>query len=107
MANAFLARRGPMSSLGADDVRRLARLARLDVGPDESAALARDLDAIVGAFGDLAAFAADLQPPVEPPAASLREDQVHAAPASVVEAILRAAPLVDKATGAVRVPRPS
>lgn len=41
----------------ADEVRRLARAARLTLAPGEEDALARDLDRILDAFGSLPALA--------------------------------------------------
>lgn len=38
-----------------EEVRRLARLARLHIGPDEAKALARDLERVVGYVDSLAA----------------------------------------------------
>ena len=82
-----------MSDLSPAEVARLARLARLEVGPEEAAALARDVAAIAASFSGLAEFAATLPSAPEPEPGALRPDE--ATPSPLADAILAQAPHVD------------
>jgi aspartyl-tRNA(Asn)/glutamyl-tRNA(Gln) amidotransferase subunit C len=93
-----------VSPFTADDVRRLARLARLDLNDDEVSAFTRQL-------GDILEFARQIQSvdtttvtaPAAPTVAPLRED---AACASLSRHdVLSATPDHDAATGLIKVPR--
>ncbi|GEM_PF-4539837 len=93
-----------MGGLGPEEVARVARLARLALGPEEAARLAADLEAITATFAGLADHAATLPPAPEEPPGELRADEAAAPDAEEAAAILAAAPRVDP-SGAVRVPR--
>ena len=84
------------------EVRRVARLARLELGDAEAEGLAADLAAITASFSALADFAATLPPADEPAPGALRPDEP--APSDEAEAIRAAVPRLD-ASGAIRVPR--
>ncbi|HET6403803.1 MAG TPA: hypothetical protein VFH78_04095 [Candidatus Thermoplasmatota archaeon] len=88
-----------------EEAPRLAALARLRLAPEEAAALAEACDAITRAFSELEAYARGLPEPEPPAPGALRPDEARPPPSDEVEAILRAAPRVDPATRAVRVPR--
>lgn len=94
-----------MSARWEEEARRLAVLARLALPPDELAALARACEAITREFADLADYAATLGPAPDEALAPPRADEPASAPEREVEAILAAAPKVDRATRAVVVPR--
>lgn len=80
---------------------RLARLARLQVSDEEARTLGEACAAIERSFSDLAAYAATLPDGPTREAGELRADEVAPAPAAEVAGILRAAPRVDEATGAI------
>lgn len=88
-----------------EEAVRLARLARLGLGPGEAERLAADLGAITRSFSDLAAYADALDAAPDADAGPLRGDVAAACDVATVDAILRAAPRVDAATRAVRAPR--
>lgn len=85
----------------AREAPRLARLARLGVSDEEARRLGDACAAIARAFSDLAEFAATLPDAPARETGALREDVVAPAPAEEVAAILRAAPRVDEASGAI------
>ena len=94
-----------MSVRWEEEALRLAKLARLDLSPDEAAALARACEAITAEFAALADYATPLPSADERAAAPPREDEARPAPAGEADAILAQAPKHDPATRAVRVPR--
>jgi aspartyl-tRNA(Asn)/glutamyl-tRNA(Gln) amidotransferase subunit C len=78
---------------GAEILAATARLARLDLAPDEAVALARDLERILGAFRALAAVdVAGVEPYFAPVAHEdvLRDDTVR--PSLARDEVLRNAP---------------
>jgi aspartyl-tRNA(Asn)/glutamyl-tRNA(Gln) amidotransferase subunit C len=95
-----------MSAFAADDVRRLAALARLELGPDE-------IDAFVRQLNDILEFArqvqsvdtADVTPDsyMLPPAPAVRDDATL--PSLDRDEVLAAAPDADRTTGLFKVPR--
>lgn len=93
-----------MSTFAEDDVRRLARLARLDLDPDEITAFTQQL-------GDILEFARQIQAvdtnaiadDAPSDAFPLREDARR--PSLPVEEVGAAAPDHDPATGLIKVPR--
>ena len=87
-----------------EEVRRVARLARLDLTPAEEARLGVQMTAICDDFAGLADFAATLPPPPDEAPGPLREDAPRA-PDDRAARVLATAPRVDAATGALRVPR--
>ena len=67
-------------SIARDEVAHLARLARLDLGPDELDRLAAELDVILGAVARVSEVAADDIPPTShavPLTNVFREDDVR------------------------------
>jgi aspartyl-tRNA(Asn)/glutamyl-tRNA(Gln) amidotransferase subunit C len=87
-----------------DEVAHLARLARLDLAPDELDHLAAQLDVILGAVAKVAEVAAEDIPPTShsvPLTNVLRPDEVQ--PGLVLEAALAAAPAAEQER--FRVPR--
>jgi aspartyl-tRNA(Asn)/glutamyl-tRNA(Gln) amidotransferase subunit C len=96
-----------MSAFTADDVRRLAALARLELGPDETEAFARQL-------GEILEFARQVQA-VETSALDAESEHILAAraparedtctPSLARDEVLSAAPDGDPATGLLKVPR--
>ena len=87
-----------------EDVRRVAELARLELAPDEEAALAGDLGAILGYVEKLAELDVSGVPPtahVLDVGGVFREDRVDNAPN--VERLLANAP--DRWQGFFRVPK--
>ena len=93
-----------VSTFAEDDVRRLARLARLDLDPDEITAFTQQL-------GDILEFARQIQSvetdaiadDAQPDASPLREDA--RLPSLPREEVRAAAPDHDPATGLIKVPR--
>lgn len=93
-----------VSTFTADDVRRLARLARLDLDDDEVSAFTRQL-------GDILEFARQIQSvdtttvtePAAPTVAPLREDATCASLSRTD--VLTSAPDHDAASGLIKVPR--
>lgn len=85
----------------AREAPRLARLARLQVSDDDARRLGEACADIERAFSDLAAYAAALPDAPARDPGELRNDEVAPAPAAEVAGILRAAPRVDEATGAI------
>lgn len=88
----------------ADEVRKVARLARLDLGPDEVERMTADLGAILAHMAELDAVdVAGVEPTFHavPLDAPLREDRV--APSLDRERALAAAPRVE--AGAFAVPK--
>ena len=70
-------------TVSAEDLRRMARLAELDLAAAEVDHLTRQLDAIVAYVGQLAALDPETPPAplaVGPPAAPLRPDAVQPTP---------------------------
>lgn len=100
-----------MASFTAEDVRRLAALARLDLTPDEIAAFARQLSEILDFAQQVqAADAASLAPndahiagTVLPPRPALRDDVVE--PSLSRATVMAAAPDAEPAAGLFKVPR--
>jgi aspartyl-tRNA(Asn)/glutamyl-tRNA(Gln) amidotransferase subunit C len=87
-----------------DEVAHLARLARLDLAPDELDHLAAQLDVILGAVARVAEVAAEDIPPTShsvPLTNVLRPDEVR--PGLVLEAALAGAPAAEQ--DRFRVPR--
>lgn len=93
-----------MPSISREEVAHLARLARLDLAPDELAHLAGQLDQIIGAVAQVAEVAADDIPPTShalPVTNVYRDDQPRQSlPADVA---LAAAPEAED--GRFRVPQ--
>lgn len=81
-----------MTAFTPEEALRIARLARLGLTPEEAERLAPTIAAITREFATLAAYADTLPAAAEPPAGPLRLDEVHPAPAAVVDAIVAAAP---------------
>jgi aspartyl-tRNA(Asn)/glutamyl-tRNA(Gln) amidotransferase subunit C len=87
-----------------DEVAHLARLARLDLAPDELDHLAAQLDVILGAVARVAEVAAEDIPPTShsvPLTNVLRPDEVR--PGLVLESALAGAPAAEQ--DRFRVPR--
>jgi aspartyl-tRNA(Asn)/glutamyl-tRNA(Gln) amidotransferase subunit C len=87
-----------------DEVAHLARLARLDLAPDELDHLAAQLDVILGAVAQVAEVAAEDIPPTShsvPLTNVQRPDEVR--PGLVLEAALAGAPAAEQ--DRFRVPR--
>jgi aspartyl-tRNA(Asn)/glutamyl-tRNA(Gln) amidotransferase subunit C len=87
-----------------DEVAHLARLARLDLAPDELDHLAAQLDVILGAVARVAEVAAEDIPPTShsvPLTNVLRPDEVR--PGLALEAALAGAPAAEQ--DRFRVPR--
>lgn len=93
-----------MPSISREEVAHLARLARLDLAPDELEHLAGQLDQILGAVAQVTEVAADDIPPTShalPLTNVFREDEPKVClPA---EAVLAAAPAAED--GRFRVPQ--
>jgi aspartyl-tRNA(Asn)/glutamyl-tRNA(Gln) amidotransferase subunit C len=92
-------------TFSADDVYRLAHLARLELTPDEVTAFTRQLDDILSFVRqiqsvDTSAVEAVTAASAEPP---LRADERQ--PSLDRETVLAAAPDHDPATGLIKVPR--
>ena len=96
-----------MSAFTADDVRRLAALAQLELGPDEIDAFTRQLSDILEFAQQVQAAntadASESDTYTLPPAAPPREDA--AAPSLARDVVLSAAPDADPTTGLFKVPR--
>jgi Asp-tRNA(Asn)/Glu-tRNA(Gln) amidotransferase C subunit len=92
-----------MSQLGPAEVARLARLARLDLSPDEADALAPQLDAIAREFDGLRSMALSLPDPGPSPDGLPRDDVPTSHEGR--DAILAQVPRLDP-SGRVRVERP-
>jgi aspartyl-tRNA(Asn)/glutamyl-tRNA(Gln) amidotransferase subunit C len=95
-----------MSDFTADDVRRLATLALLDLDPDETAAFSRQLGEILGFARQIDAVdtsALDGTSELATPQAASRDDALE--PSLPRERVLAAAPDADPATGLLKVPR--
>ena len=92
-------------AFSVEETRRVARLARIALSPDEEARLAHELHAIAASFAELTAYAAALPATAADEEGALRADEVASASPAEVEAILAAAPRVDARTRLVRVPR--
>jgi aspartyl-tRNA(Asn)/glutamyl-tRNA(Gln) amidotransferase subunit C len=93
-----------MPSISRDEAAHLARLARLDLAPDELDHLAGQLDAIAGYVARVSEVAADDIPPTShslPVTNVFRPDEPRAG--LTAEAALAAAPEVED--GRFRVPR--
>ncbi len=93
-----------MPSISRDEAAHLARLARLDLAPDELDHLAGQLDAIAGYVARVSEVAADDIPPTShslPMTNVFREDEPR--PCLTAEAALAAAPEAED--GRFRVPR--
>ncbi|MGH8825609.1 MAG: Asp-tRNA(Asn)/Glu-tRNA(Gln) amidotransferase subunit GatC [Jiangellaceae bacterium] len=93
-----------MPSISRDEATHLARLARLDLEPDELDHLAGQLDAIAGYVARVSEVAADDIPPTShslPVTNVLRADEPR--PCLTAQAALAAAPEVED--GRFRVPR--
>jgi aspartyl-tRNA(Asn)/glutamyl-tRNA(Gln) amidotransferase subunit C len=87
-----------------DEVAHLARLARLDLSPDELDTMAGQLDAILGAVARVAEIAADDVPPMShavPLTNVFREDEVR--PGLTPEEAVSGAPAAED--NRFRVPR--
>jgi aspartyl-tRNA(Asn)/glutamyl-tRNA(Gln) amidotransferase subunit C len=99
-----------MSGFTAEDVRRLAALAQLELTTDEADAFAPQLSEILAFATDVQAVDLDSVPPAISvpgmtlvPQAPTRDDVVE--PALDREAILGAAPAADRDAGMFKVPR--
>jgi len=93
-----------MPSISRDEAAHLARLARLDLAPDELDHLAGQLDAIAGWVARVSEVAADDIPPTShalPMTNVFRDDELR--PSLTTEAALAAAPEAED--GRFRVPR--
>ncbi len=93
-----------MPSISRDEAAHLARLARLDLAPDELDHLAGQLDAIAGYVARVSEVAADDIPPTShslPMTNVFREDEPR--PCLTAECALAAAPEAED--GRFRVPR--
>lgn len=93
-----------MPSISRDEVAHLARLARLDLEPDELDHLAGQLDQIIGAVAQVAEVAADDIPPTShalPVTNVFRPDEPR--PSLPAEAALSGAPEAED--GRFRVPQ--
>ncbi|NED97357.1 Asp-tRNA(Asn)/Glu-tRNA(Gln) amidotransferase subunit GatC [Phytoactinopolyspora alkaliphila] len=93
-----------MSSISRDEVAHLARLARLDLEPDELEHLAGQLDQIIGAVAQVSEVAADHIPPTShalPVTNVFREDVLR--PGLTADAALAGAPEAED--GRFRVPQ--
>ena len=93
-----------MPSITREEAEHLARLARLELAPDELEQLAGQLDVILAAVARVAEVAADDIPPTShalPLTNVYREDEVR--PSLGTEAALAAAPAAED--GRFRVPR--
>lgn len=93
-----------MSAISRDEVAHLARLARLDLEPDELDHLAGQLDQIIGAVAQVSQVAADDIPPTShalPLTNVFREDEPR--PSLSAEAALDGAPEAED--GRFRVPQ--
>jgi aspartyl-tRNA(Asn)/glutamyl-tRNA(Gln) amidotransferase subunit C len=91
-------------SIARDEVAHLARLARLDLGPDELDRLAAELDVILGAVARVSEVAADDIPPTShavPLTNVFREDDVR--PSLPRDEVLAEAPAAE--ADRFRVPR--
>lgn len=93
-----------MPSISREEVAHLARLARLDLAPDELDHLAGQLDQILGAVAQVAEVAADDIPPTSHalPVTNVFRDDV-AQPCLTQEAALAGAPAAED--GRFRVPQ--
>ncbi|AYY12402.1 Asp-tRNA(Asn)/Glu-tRNA(Gln) amidotransferase subunit GatC [Actinobacteria bacterium YIM 96077] len=93
-----------MSSISRDEVAHLARLARLELEPDELDHLAGQLDQIIGAVGQVSQVAADDIPPTSHalPITNVFRDDVRR-PCLSSEAALSGAPEAEE--GRFRVPQ--
>jgi aspartyl-tRNA(Asn)/glutamyl-tRNA(Gln) amidotransferase subunit C len=87
-----------------EEVRRIARLAKLTLAPDEEARLSGQLSRILDAMDELAALDAEPDPPAAraAKATALRPDLVRAGIPR--EEALAAAPDADPESGTFRVP---
>ncbi|WP_298329009.1 Asp-tRNA(Asn)/Glu-tRNA(Gln) amidotransferase subunit GatC [Haloactinopolyspora sp.] len=93
-----------MPSISREEVAHLARLARMDLAPDELDHLAGQLDQILGAVTQVAEVAADDIPPTSHPLPVtnvFREDQPR--PSLTPQEALAGAPAAE--AGKFRVPR--
>lgn len=93
-----------MPSISRDEAAHLARLARLDLAPDELDHLAGQLDQILGAVAQVAEVAADDIPPTSHPLPVTnvyRPDELR--PSLAADAALAGAPEAED--GRFRVPR--
>jgi aspartyl-tRNA(Asn)/glutamyl-tRNA(Gln) amidotransferase subunit C len=93
-----------MPSISREEAAHLARLARLDLAPDELDHLAGQLDQIIGAVAQVAEVAADDIPPTSHPLPMtnvFRADEP--APSLPAQAALEGAPAAEG--GRFRVPR--
>lgn len=93
-----------MPSISREEVTHLARLARMDLAPDELDHLAGQLDQILGAVTQVAEVAADDIPPTSHPLPVtnvFREDQPR--PSLTPQEALAGAPAAE--AGKFRVPR--
>jgi aspartyl-tRNA(Asn)/glutamyl-tRNA(Gln) amidotransferase subunit C len=91
-------------SIARDEVAHLARLARLDLGPDELDRLAAELDVILGAVARVSEVAADDIPPTShavPLTNVFRDDDVR--PSLPRDEVLAEAPAAE--ADRFRVPR--
>ncbi|TDE02190.1 Asp-tRNA(Asn)/Glu-tRNA(Gln) amidotransferase subunit GatC [Jiangella asiatica] len=93
-----------MPSISREEVAHLARLARLDLAPDELDHLAGQLDQILGAVAQVTEVAADDIPPTShalPLTNVYRDDEPR--PCLPAESVLAAAPAAED--GRFRVPQ--
>jgi aspartyl-tRNA(Asn)/glutamyl-tRNA(Gln) amidotransferase subunit C len=94
------------STLGADDVRRIAALARLELTPDEVALFTTQLAAILAYVEELGTVNTDGVEPTSHPIRSepaWRDDDVT--PSPVRDAVLRDAPGASPRAGLFKVPK--
>ncbi len=79
-------------SLSIDEIKNLARLARIDVADDELAGLAHDFDAILGYIDQIREVSPDVPNRVSEAAYGIREDVVTYEPGAQTDALLANAP---------------
>jgi Asp-tRNA(Asn)/Glu-tRNA(Gln) amidotransferase C subunit len=94
-----------MTHLAREETVRIARLARLELAPDEAARLGAQVEAITREFSSLQAYAATLPEPDAEPAAPPREDEAAPADREMADAILRASARFEPGERAIRARR--
>ena len=103
LVGSFFVSDHPSVRISADAVAKVARLARLDVTPDDIARLTSQLDGMLEHFGDIDALdLADVEPMTQPyPLVNVMRDDV-VAPSLDRDEVLAAAPAAED--GRFRVP---
>ena len=79
-------------SLSIDEIKNLARLARIDVADDELAGLAHDFDAILGYIDQIRELSAESVERTPEPIYGIREDVVTYESGAQTDALLANAP---------------